>query len=113
MGQRKNLSPSAPEILSHCLSGGGDADASAFRDGIDAWSRSKPVFGFGGPAGSMFLNQVVNDGTESRAEALLRRLLSQPADIKEASARVDELAAFVEELRHSGSASAVGRCPFF
>ena len=111
MAERKNLSPPILELLGQFLSA--DVDAPAFRDGIDAWSHGKPVFGFGGPAGSMFLNQVVNDGTDGGAETYLRRLLPQPADIKEASTRVDELAAFVEELRQSGSAAAVGRCPFF
>ena len=111
MAERKSLGPPAVELLRQFLSE--DVEAPAFRDGMDAWSRGKPVFGFGGPAGSMFLNQLVNDGGESGTEAYLRRLLPPPVDIGEASARVDDLAAFVQELRQSGSAAAVGRCPFF
>jgi 5-methylcytosine-specific restriction protein B len=91
----------------------GDADATALRDGIDAWARGKPLFGFGGPAGSMFLNQLVNDGEELGVGSLLRDLLSVPATLDEAVARADRLAEFVEKLRSAGSAAAVARTPFF
>lgn len=111
MDERRTLSPPALELLGRFLNA--DADNSVFREGIDSWARGKPVFGFGGPAGSMFLNQLVYDGTDVGSEPLLRRLLRPPADVAEAVARIDELASFVQELRASGSAAAVGRCPFF
>ena len=76
MAERKSLGPPAVELLRQFLTE--DVEATAFRDGMDAWSRGKPVFGFGGPAGSMFLNQLVNDGGDSGTEAYLRRLLPLP-----------------------------------
>ena len=111
MAERKNLSPPLLELLGRFMSE--DVDAPAFRDGTDEWSRGKPVFGFGGPAGSMFLNQVVNDGAESAREVSSSPAAAACGHQGSVDACCDELAAFVEELRQSGSAAAVGRCPFF
>lgn len=90
-----------------------DLDGIALRDGIGAWSRGKPIFGFSGPAGAMFLNQLINDGTELGSSSVLRRVLTVPTELGEAIDRIDELAKFVDELRLAGSAAQVGRSAFF
>jgi 5-methylcytosine-specific restriction protein B len=87
-------------------------DGVALRDGIGAWARAKPIFGFAGPAGAMFLNQLINDGTELGADALLRHALSVPENLGGATSRINDLAAFVEGLRRAGSAAQVGRSAF-
>ena len=68
---------------------------------------------FRGTAGMMFFNQVVNDSDLQEAEALFRRTLATPADLGSAQRSIDELAAFVAELRKNGSSAAIARAPFF
>jgi len=74
-----------------------------------------PWMAFSDTAGMMFFNQVVNDSNlqEAEAEALFRRILATPADLASAQRSIDELAAFVAELRKNGSSAAIARAPFF
>jgi 5-methylcytosine-specific restriction protein B len=109
--ERAELAPGALDLTRRFLAG--EIDAPTFRDGVGTWSRGKPVFGFGGPAGAMFLNQLVNDGEEAGVEEVLRRVLHVPSDLEAGIDRVGELVAFVEQLRVQGSAAQVARPPFF
>jgi hypothetical protein len=87
----------------------GELDGEVFRDGLASWARGKPIFGFSGPAGGMFLNQLINDGSDEGSEALVRRLVQLPGSQADAVAAMDELASFTQKLRAAGSASQVGR----
>ena len=84
-----------------------------FRTDIDRIGRSPAGLAFGGPGGAMFLNQLTKDGGERGAADLLRRILPVPADRATALAAARELADFVEQLRKTGSAAAIGRIPYF
>jgi len=90
-----------------------DRDADAFKEAVDAWSRGKPFFGFAGPNGAMFVNQLVKDSTAERARYFLDRALSVPANDAEAEAAMDELTEHVVHLREQGSSAAVGRVASF
>lgn len=87
-------------------------DAESFKLAMDSWARQKPHFGFGGPNGAMFLNQLVNDSEEAAIATLLSRLLTPPADEGSASKAIGELVDHTERLREQGSAAAVGRVPY-
>lgn len=88
-------------------------DAEAFRVGIDSWSRGKPYFGFAGPNGAMFLNQIVKDGSPERARHFIDLAVTAPVDDVAAEAAMDELSSYVLELREQGSSAAVGRVGSF
>ena len=101
----------AREITERFLTG--TASAQELRDVIDPWSRSAALLGFGGPAGAMFLNQLVKDGADQGVDILLRSVLSVPASREAALDAARNLTIFVEEIRTGGSAAQVGRIPFF
>jgi hypothetical protein len=91
----------------------GVASAQELRDAIDPWSRAAGLLGFGGPAGAMFLNQLVKDGADRGVDILLRSVLTVPASREAALDAARNLTIFVEEMRASGSAAQAGRIPFF
>jgi 5-methylcytosine-specific restriction protein B len=111
LDQRSSLGVEALDLTHQFIAG--TLDLTGFRDGIGSWARGKPIFGFSGPAGAMFLNQLVSDGADRGSELLLRRLLAPPSDVGAATVAIDELASFTEDLRAAGSAAQVGRVPFF
>lgn len=88
-------------------------DPVTFREGIDRWSRGKPLMGFAGPAGSMVLNQLIKDGIDLAVAPLLRRVLPVPRDVAEGVTRINELTDFIQVLREHGSAVQLARGPFF
>ncbi len=109
--ERAELSPPALKLARQFLDG--EIDAADFRDGIGTWSRGKPVFGFGGPAGSMFLNQLVNDGGAAGVDGVLRETLRVPPDLQAGVQAIERLVDFVEQIRAEGSAAQVARPAFF
>jgi 5-methylcytosine-specific restriction protein B len=109
--QRTALSVDARQLVEAFIAG--DRTVEELRDGIGAWSRGKPTFGFAGAAGSMFLNQLVKDGGAHGVGPLLRELLPPPTALADAVGRTDRLAAFVDELRAEGSAARAARSPYF
>ena len=83
------------------------------RYSLDSWSRTAGThFGFKGPNGQMYLNQLIRDGEAIGFGARLASWLPPPASEQQASRRIDELAALTADLRKQGSSAAVGRAPF-
>ncbi len=79
---------------------------------MNSWAVSKQVFGFNGPNGMMYLNQLVNDGDAAEAVAVLIPALAVPQSDDEAAAAIKSLVSYTEKLREGGSAAAVGRAAF-
>lgn len=79
------------------------------RSGLDKWSRGAPHWGFGGPNGAMFLNQLVHDSDTTTITDFLRRAIDPPSSDADAEALMAELQGHVETLRAEGSSAAVGR----
>ena len=84
-------------------------DLQAFRAGMDQWARGKSWFGFGGPNGAMFLNQLINDSEPAEITPVLVGALTPPGNEKAAVNQIEALVSLVERLRQGGSAAAVGR----
>jgi 5-methylcytosine-specific restriction protein B len=89
-------------------------DPEALRGSLDSWSKkaSGEWFGFKGPNGQMYLNQLTKGGEAVDFAASLARWLPCPASEQEAAQRIDELAALTAALRKQGSAAQIGRAPF-
>jgi 5-methylcytosine-specific restriction enzyme B len=90
-----------------------NGDLEALRHSLDSWSKTTGThFGFKGPNGQMYLNQLTNDGEAVGVGARLAQWLPPPASEQQASRWIDELAAVTADLRKQGSAAALGRAPF-
>ncbi|MEQ1698714.1 MAG: AAA family ATPase [Ilumatobacteraceae bacterium] len=98
--------PGVEQIIQKFRAGGSVAD---LRSELDVWSRGARHWGFAGPNGTMFLNQLVNDSDASTIDGFLRRAINPPTDDAAAAAMMAELEAHVEQLRAKGSAAALGR----
>ena len=92
---------------------GGSVSALELKTKIDAWSRNKPHFGFGGTAGAMFLNQLVKDSEPGEAERCLRAALAIPNSLEDARTQINLVADFARELRQQGSSAAAARAGYF
>ena len=91
----------------------GSISALELKTKIDAWSRNKPQFGFGGTAGAMFLNQLVKDSEPGEAERCLRKALAIPSSLEDARSQINLVADFAKELRQQGSSAAAARAGYF
>lgn len=107
--ERSKERPEALEILERFRSA---RDLDAFRYEMDVWSKRSMWFGFKGPNGQMFLNQLVSGGDSAEIVNLLLELLAPPGDVHAAEVSVDRLAAHTVDLRKHGSPAQVGRVPF-
>jgi 5-methylcytosine-specific restriction enzyme B len=94
------------QIIDEFRSGGSVED---LRSGLDQWSRGAPHWGFGGPNGAMFLNQLVHDSDTTTITDLLRRAIDAPSSDAGAEALMVELHGHVESLRSEGSSAQSGR----
>lgn len=87
-------------------------DAAELRAQLDAWHRHADTtkrWGFGGPNGQMFLNQIVNDSEPAVAADVLAQCVRLPADNHRAAEQFETLRAHVELLRSQGSSVQEGR----
>lgn len=103
---REEGRPEVDRIIQTFRAGGSVAD---LRAALDVWGRGARHWGFAGPNGTMFLNQLVNDSDAAAIDGLLRRAIDPPTDDAAAAALMAELEAHVEQLRAKGSAAALGR----
>ena len=88
-------------------------DLAELRYSLDTWSKTTGrSFGFHGPNGQMYLNQLTKDGMAFGFPARLRDWLEPPVSGREAETRINDLAAMTAEMRKQGSAAQVGRAPF-
>lgn len=102
-----------PKVLTFLDAFRADGDLEALRSSLDSWSKtSGKYFGFKGPNGQMYLNQLVKDGLAVAVDAQLARWLPSPASEQQASRSIDDLAALTANLRRQGSAAQVGRAAF-
>lgn len=103
---RESGRPEVEEIIRAFGSGGSVED---FRSNLDHWSRGARNWGFAGPNGAMFLNQLVNDSENEVIARFLRRAVDPPASDEVAAELMAELDLHVEQLRTEGSSAALGR----
>jgi len=102
-----------PKVIAFLNAFKENGDLAELRHSLDTWSKTTGTnFGFKGPNGQMYLNQLVNDGEAMGAGVQLAQWLSPPVSEHQAVQAVGELADFAAELRKQGSAAAVGRAPF-
>lgn len=104
--RRAESRPELDRILEDFTSSG---DAEALKLSMDRWSRSKPDYGFAGPNGAMFLNQLVNDSSAADIVPLLHRAIRGPRNDDDAESMFAAFVTHTEKLRTEGSAAAVGR----
>lgn len=98
------------EILDDFRSSG---DLNELKLRIDSWSRGKPRYGFAGPNGAMFLNQLVNDSPADAILDILTRALVLPESDAMAEQLMTDLESHVVEIRAAGSSAAPGRVAGF
>jgi hypothetical protein len=91
----------------------GEVSLAELRVHLDAWAPEHLLLGFVGPVGIEVLDRFVDDGEPDAVATALREALSLPADVDEATAKLDALAAFVEDLRSIGSQLEARRLPYF
>ena len=102
-----------PKVISFLDVFRGNGDLEKLRYSLDSWSKTTGTyFGFKGPNGQMYLNQLTKDGEAAGIGAQLAQWLPPPASEQQASRWIDELAALTADLRKQGSAAAIGRAPF-
>ena len=90
-----------------------NGDLEGLRYSLDHWSKTTGTyFGFKGPNGQMYLNQLTKDGDAIGVGAQLAQWLAPPASEQQASRWIDDLAAFTAGLRKQGSAAQIARAPF-
>ncbi len=88
-------------------------DLEKLRGSLDTWSKTAGTyFGFKGPNGQMYLNQLTKDGQALEVAAQLAQWFQPPSSEQQASQSIDELAALTADLRQQGSAAQLGRAPF-
>lgn len=109
--ERNTQRPAVAAMVGDFLEG--RSDSATLRAGIDSWSRIHKVFGFGGPAGAMVLNQLVKDSDTLRVDEVLRFALQVPSGPDDAIAKVNLIADLIAEVRTRGSGAAIGRAAYF
>ena len=104
--ERESARPELDEIIGAFK---GSLNLEEFRAGMDQWSRGKKWYGFSGPNGQMFLNQLIRDSEPDQITPLLVGALTAPESDAAAIRQVEAMVSHVELLRQGGSAAAVGR----
>jgi 5-methylcytosine-specific restriction protein B len=90
-----------------------DGDLGELRHSLDSWSKTTGKrFGFQGPNGQMYLNQLTRDGMTFGFADRLTEWLEPPASGQDAATRINDLAVMTAGMRRQGSAAQVGRAPF-
>jgi 5-methylcytosine-specific restriction protein B len=80
---------------------------------LDSWGKTTRRWGFSGPNGQMFLNQLINDSDPTTITDLLTRCFVPPTDPDDAVSKFEALDSHVEFLRNSGSSAQRGRVASF
>jgi 5-methylcytosine-specific restriction protein B len=102
-----------PKVIAFLNAFEENGNLEVLRHSLDSWSKtSGTYFGFKGPNGQMYLNQLSKEGEATGVGARLTQWLPPPASEQQASQRIDELAALTADLRKQGSAAQIARAPF-
>jgi len=102
-----------PKVITFLDAFKANGDLEELRHALDSWSKTTGTyFGFKGPNGQMYLNQLTKDGETIGVGERLGQWLSPPASEQQASRWIDELAALTADLRKQGSAAQIARAPF-
>jgi 5-methylcytosine-specific restriction enzyme B len=102
-----------PKVIAFLNAFKENSDLEELRHALDSWSKTTGTyFGFKGPNGQMYLNQLTNDGEAMGVGARLAQWFQPPASEQQASRSIDELAALTADLRKQGSSAQVARAPF-
>lgn len=102
-----------PKVIAFLDAFKAGGDLEELRRSLDSWSKTTGThFGFKGPNGQMYLNQLAKDGQAFGVEAQLGQWLRPPASDHQAALAIDELAIMTADLRRQGSAAQVARAPF-
>lgn len=109
----RNRAGERPKVIAFLDAFKATGDLEKLRSSLDSWSKTTGgPFGFKGPNGQMYLNQLVKDGEAVGFGGRLAQWLEPPASEEQAARWVDELAALTADLRKQGSAAQLGRAPF-
>lgn len=102
-----------PKVIAFLNTFKENGDLEELRYSLDRWSKTTGTyFGFKGPNGQMYLNQLTKDGDATGVGAQLAQWLTPPVSEQQASQWIDELAALTAGLRKQGSAAQIARAPF-
>jgi 5-methylcytosine-specific restriction protein B len=102
-----------PKVIAFLDAFKASGDLEGLRYSLDSWSKtSGAYFGFKGPNGQMYLNQLTRDGDAVGFGRRLAQWIALPASEQQASAWIDELAALTADLRKQGSPAQIARAPF-
>ena len=102
-----------PKVIAFLNAFEKNGELEELRHSLDSWSKtSGTYFGFKGPNGQMYLNQLSKEGEVTGVGARLTQWLPPPASEQQASQRIDQLAALTADLRKQGSAAQIARAPF-
>jgi 5-methylcytosine-specific restriction protein B len=102
-----------PKVIAFLDAFRANGDLAELRRSLDSWSKTTGTyFGFKGPNGQMYLNQLTKDGEAMGVAARLAQWLAPPASEQQAARWIDELADLTADLRKQGSAAQIGRAAF-
>ncbi len=102
----RNRASERPKVIAFLDAFKSTGHLETLRSSLDSWSKTtgRP-FGFKGPNGQMYLNQLVKDGEAVGFGARLAQWLVPPASEEQASRWIDEIVALTTDLRKQGSVS--------
>ena len=102
-----------PKVLAFLDAFRANGDLEQLRHSLDSWSKTTGTyFGFKGPNGQMYLNQLTKDGQGIGFGSQLDLWLLAPASEQQAAQAIDGLATMTTDLRKQGSAAQTARAPF-
>ena len=102
-----------PKVLAFLDAYRANGDLEQLRHSLDSWSKTTGTyFGFKGPNGQMYLNQLTKDGQGVGFGSQLTGWLVPPSSEHQAAQAIDELASMTSDLRKQGSAAQTARAPF-
>jgi hypothetical protein len=82
-----------PKVIAFLNAFKENSDLEELRHALDSWSKTTGTyFGFKGPNGQMYLNQLTKDGGAMGVGARLAQWLPPPVSEQQASRSIDELA---------------------
>jgi 5-methylcytosine-specific restriction protein B len=110
---RRHRAVQRPHVIAFLDTFRATGDLEQLRGSLDTWSKTAGTyFGFKGPNGQMYLNQLTKDGQALDVAARLAQWSAPPSSEQEAAQSIDELAGLTADLRKQGSAAQVARAPF-
>lgn len=78
----------------------GDFDINDFKLALDSYNRHNNLWGFTAKLGQMYFNQLIkaNEGHLPKLSSMLRELITEPKNLKDALGRIDTLETFTNSI---------------